>query len=232
MAFTIAQAHATNTLILWLAGDASRDAGEAHRACNVLVEHASRALSAGLSVESMDTLFPRIKARLDGETESRAPHSAPANEREERLADAIQSLLAYVLDQPGASDVAAKDAALVLAQRAAETLGTAGLSVREVNAYWTVEMPAGAADRLRRVRDVLVDLSAEVDRATRLHGAYRGPHEGYAVILEELDELWDEVKAKQPSASKLYREALQVGCTAVKFCAEVAFSGRAAGDAR
>lgn len=42
-------------------------------------------------------------------------------------------------------------------------------------------------------------------------------HEGYAVILEELDELWDEVKKCKHDAKNLKAEALQVAAMAIKF---------------
>ena len=49
------------------------------------------------------------------------------------------------------------------------------------------------------------------------------PHEGYAVILEELDELWAEVKASKPGSdrSAMKREALHVGAMAVRFIQDV-----------
>ena len=45
---------------------------------------------------------------------------------------------------------------------------------------------------------VLAEVQAELERAVAKHGPMRGPHEGWAVIYEELDELWDEVKASKP----------------------------------
>ncbi len=45
---------------------------------------------------------------------------------------------------------------------------------------------------------VFADLvAAELDRARRLHGPCRSLHEGYSVILEELDEFWDEVRKRR-----------------------------------
>src|SRR5574341_2097686 len=49
--------------------------------------------------------------------------------------------------------------------------------------------PRDQADELAR------EAAAELRRARSLCGPMRGPHEGWAVIFEELDELWDEVKA-------------------------------------
>lgn len=48
-------------------------------------------------------------------------------------------------------------------------------------------------------------------------------HEGYAVILEEVDELWDEVKKNQrnydiPAQRK---EAIQIAAMAIRFAAEL-----------
>lgn len=48
-----------------------------------------------------------------------------------------------------------------------------------------------------------------------LHSA----HEGYAVILEEVDELWDEVKKKREDRSKrkMRDECIQIAAMAIKF---------------
>src|SRR5713226_4865417 len=39
------------------------------------------------------------------------------------------------------------------------------------------------------------EAATELARARSLFPRFNGPHEGYAVLLEELDELWVEVKA-------------------------------------
>jgi hypothetical protein len=60
---------------------------------------------------------------------------------------------------------------------------------------------------------------AEYRRARLKFAPMRGPHEGYAVILEELDEAWDEIKANNiPMARK---EMLQVAAMALAFLVEV-----------
>lgn len=44
--------------------------------------------------------------------------------------------------------------------------------------------------------DFLTDMIVELDRAAD-HGNFESLHEAYAVILEELDELWDQVRMKR-----------------------------------
>lgn len=43
----------------------------------------------------------------------------------------------------------------------------------------------------------VAELLIEYESATRLHGPLHSAHEAYAVILEELDEFWEEVRKKQ-----------------------------------
>lgn len=45
------------------------------------------------------------------------------------------------------------------------------------------------------------------------------PHEGYAILLEEVDELWDLVKvnAKKHDHAAMEREAIQVAAMALRF---------------
>lgn len=57
---------------------------------------------------------------------------------------------------------------------------------------------------------------AEFIRASRRFGAFNSTHEGWAVIREELDELWEAVKQNADN-SKLRREAIQVGAMALRF---------------
>jgi hypothetical protein len=62
------------------------------------------------------------------------------------------------------------------------------------------------------------DVLDELRRAVDTHGDMASPHEGYAVILEELDELWDEIKNnKNDTTAAQYREAMQVGAMAIRF---------------
>ena len=70
---------------------------------------------------------------------------------------------------------------------------------------------------------VLREVSEELDAALRKHAKLNSAHEGYAVILEELDELWDEIKVRQSKRrpKKMKREAIQVAAMAMRFVMEV-----------
>src|SRR5680860_288545 len=62
----------------------------------------------------------------------------------------------------------------------------------------------------------------ELERANKIYGTgFASPHEGYAVLLEELDELWDEIKKKRPDKDRMREEAIQVGAMAIKFIASI-----------
>jgi len=65
------------------------------------------------------------------------------------------------------------------------------------------------------------DSAEELNRAIRLHPPMRGPHEGYALILEELEELWEEIKRKTIDRDRMRREAVQVAAMAMRFVADV-----------
>lgn len=60
-------------------------------------------------------------------------------------------------------------------------------------------------------------LLEELDRANEMYGPFTSPHEGWAVLKEEMDELWDEIKNKQPDKDRMREEAIQVGAMAIKF---------------
>jgi hypothetical protein len=69
------------------------------------------------------------------------------------------------------------------------------------------------------LREVLVEVRSEVYAMVREHGDFSSLHEGYAVILEELEELWCEVKRppENRDLSRLRSEALDVAASAAKF---------------
>lgn len=70
---------------------------------------------------------------------------------------------------------------------------------------------------------LFAELEAELESATKQFAPMNTPHEGYAVILEELDELWAEVKRKDSEARRvdMRAEALQVATMAIRFIRDV-----------
>lgn len=58
--------------------------------------------------------------------------------------------------------------------------------------------------------------------ARRKHAAMHSPHEGYAVIAEELDELWDLVRADHAKGKMARDEAIQIAAMCLSYVLEVA----------
>ncbi len=67
------------------------------------------------------------------------------------------------------------------------------------------------------VAKVVDEVVAELERATDLHGPMSSPHEGYAIIQEEVDELWEEVKTNPQDMEKMRAEVIQVAAMAIRF---------------
>jgi len=59
----------------------------------------------------------------------------------------------------------------------------------------------------------------ELREARGKFGPFKNEHEGYAVLLEEVDELWDEIKKNQAKRNRgaIRREAIQVAAMALRF---------------
>ena len=80
--------------------------------------------------------------------------------------------------------------------------------------------------RARDVYDVKDDAAEELYEARRKYPPFNSAHEGYAVLLEEVHELWDEVRAKNDGSDpdrgrRMYREAIQVAAMAMRIALEV-----------
>ena len=73
----------------------------------------------------------------------------------------------------------------------------------------------------RDLSHALTEIGLEVAIAWQKWPPFNSVHEGYAVILEELDELWEEAKRKHPDQGKLRAEAKQVAAMAIRFMIEL-----------
>jgi NTP pyrophosphatase (non-canonical NTP hydrolase) len=68
----------------------------------------------------------------------------------------------------------------------------------------------------------LQDIVRELRRANQTHPRpFASAHEGYAVLIEEVDELWDEIKRSKVDRVALRKEAVQVAAMALKFLVQV-----------
>jgi small nuclear ribonucleoprotein (snRNP)-like protein len=93
-----------------------------------------------------------------------------------------------------------------------------------------IERQEQALERTFRQATVVHEVQLELANARKLHGPIRGYHEGYAVILEELDELWEIVKmnthhegglTREQKLKMLRKEAIQIAAMAIRFVEDV-----------
>lgn len=73
-----------------------------------------------------------------------------------------------------------------------------------------------ASDEL--ICEIFGDVQHELDRAISLHGPQRSAHESYAVILEELDEFWEEVRKRTNDRNRdhMREELVQIAAMAIR----------------
>ena len=72
--------------------------------------------------------------------------------------------------------------------------------------------------------EVLVEVLTELTRARTKHPkAFNSSHEGYAVLLEEVDELWQEVKAQSDERRymAMRKECIQIAAMCLRFIDDV-----------
>ena len=72
--------------------------------------------------------------------------------------------------------------------------------------------------------DALHLVGAEFVRATREHAPFHSAHEGWAVINEEMDELWEQVRKCKNFKDRhagMKREAVQVAAMAIRFLVDL-----------
>lgn len=83
-------------------------------------------------------------------------------------------------------------------------------AIRENNSLWATEKILTLLGPLTAVRD-------ELTRAYAKHGGQQwGRHEFYGILKEEVDELWDAIKADEPF-SRVRDEAIQVAAMPVRY---------------
>ena len=66
----------------------------------------------------------------------------------------------------------------------------------------------------------------ELEKAQAKFPRFNSGHEGWAVIAEELDELWREVRSNQATPdrnNRMRKEAIQVAAMAIRFLADMPY---------
>lgn len=68
-----------------------------------------------------------------------------------------------------------------------------------------------------------LEVCKEVEEATKAWPKFNSAHEGFAVLKEEVDELWDHVKTNQKrrNIEEMRKEAIQVAAMALRFSVEI-----------
>ncbi len=71
--------------------------------------------------------------------------------------------------------------------------------------------------------DLLQSIMTELNMAQENWPKFNSAHEGFAVLKEEVDELWEQVKVNQKRRDlpKMKAEAIQVAAMAIRFALEV-----------
>jgi hypothetical protein len=74
-----------------------------------------------------------------------------------------------------------------------------------------------------KIKRVMAMVEHELRAAGEKNGPMLSAHEGYGLILEELDELWDEVKKKKRLRDRklMTTEAMQVSAMAARFIVDL-----------
>lgn len=87
----------------------------------------------------------------------------------------------------------------------------------------TVEETKAKIKKEAALQDVIDDIKSEVHRAIAKYPPMNSAHEAWAVLFEEVDELWEEVRAKQGERSleAMRTECIQVAAMAVRFAMDI-----------
>lgn len=78
------------------------------------------------------------------------------------------------------------------------------------------------------INQIAAEAANEAQRAADLWPPMNSAHEAYAVLTEEVDELWDHVKTNQTrrDLDAMRKEAIQVAAMALRFAHDICDCGR------
>lgn len=69
---------------------------------------------------------------------------------------------------------------------------------------------------MSNITDTLAEVHTELARAQSLYAPFNSGHEGWAVIQEEMDELFDALRERAPKYMQR-KEAIQVAAMAIRY---------------
>jgi len=84
-----------------------------------------------------------------------------------------------------------------------------------------VEPTTDKNDGAEEINKFLEEFRTEYLFARDKHKGFSSFHEGYAVIKEEFDELWDEIRKQKHNEYAMAREAIQVGAMVLAYLVEL-----------
>lgn len=67
--------------------------------------------------------------------------------------------------------------------------------------------------------EIIEAVEDELAEATDRYGPFHSTHEGYAVLKEEVDEMWDAIKQNDINHSR--KEAVQVAAVAIRYLIDI-----------
>lgn len=74
------------------------------------------------------------------------------------------------------------------------------------------------------IQKILSNVKNELKSAKLKFNDFNSYHEGYAVILEEMEEVWEEIKKKKPDRLKIEQECIQVAAMSVRMIIDLCYS--------
>lgn len=140
----------------------------------------------------------------------RANYSQPAlfltrSEEEQRTVEQFDDVSGSKLDPPGNGP-------------------TDELSYKVINPATGLYERSSTPEPISNYRQCAIDIVEEIVRARKTHGPIASAHEGYAIMLEELDEVKEHVWMKQKlrDQGKMRKELVQLAAMAVAMIVEIA----------
>ena len=69
------------------------------------------------------------------------------------------------------------------------------------------------------MKEILKEIINEVKSARNKYPAFHSNHEGYAVLLEEIEELWNYIKESKSTKAddKMRKECIQIAAMSIRF---------------